>query len=216
MKNIMELLCVLAAAALTGVTGLSAANAARVKVNCADNLKTLRTAAAQYENDHDGVIPPVVLSVNKRSVFWPERILPYLDTRTEVFYCPADEQKGAKMLEVPDLLPIAFSVNSISYGMNYYIGDVGRARPKMKTGDYRISKIKNPSYVIYFGDAKYLRLRPTRTCWKEDYAPRHGNGSNFVFADGHVERLDRSTLGLLGRQEDDPAWKTDRKRWLMN
>ena len=215
MRNIKELTLVLTAAVLTAVTGLTAANAQRFKVKCVDNLKTLRTAAILYEADHDGVIPPVVLPVKKHAVFWPNRLVRYLSTRVEVFYCPEDEKKGAKMLDVPDLLPIAFSPKAMSYGMNYFIGDVGKARPKQKTGDYRVSKIKNPSYVVYFGDAKHLRLRPTKACWQEDYAPRHKDGSNFAFVDGHVEWMDHHTLGLLGPQDDGKNWKIDRKRWLL-
>ena len=206
-------------AAVAGSLCITAATAAqgmkRINVRCSDNLKNLRRAAQMYENDHNGIIPPVLLPVNGRAVFWTERIIPYLGSRMELFYCPQDEKRGAKMLDVPDLLPIAYSTNSVSYGMNYYIGDVGRSRKNQKTADYHVSKIKAPSYLIYFGDSASLRLRPTSYCWHLDYAPRHDNKSLFVFADGHVEKMDHNTLGLLGEYPRDKRWKTDRKRWLL-
>lgn len=215
MRNFKELAVVAALLLLVVFTGVTAASGSkRFNVKCTGNLKSLRRAAMQYENDHDGVIPPVVQSVKKHSMFWPNRLLPYIGSNTQIFYCPQDEKKGAKMLDVPDLLPIAYSLKSVSYGMNYFLGDVGKARKKMTTGDYRISKISNPAYVIYFGDSKFVRLRPTSVCWKDDYAPRHNNGSNFVFVDGHVEWLNHDTLGLLGPQEDK-RWKIDKKRWIL-
>ena len=214
MNNIKEISIVAAVLAMVVFTGVTAASGSqRFNVKCTDNLRNLRRAAQQYENDHDGVIPPVVQSVKHHALFWPNRLLRYIGSNTQIFYCPQDEKKGAKMLDVPDLLPIAYSLKSVSYGMNYFLGDVGKARPNMKTGEYRIDKITDPAYVIYFGDAKFVRLRPTKVCWKEDYAPRHNNGSNFVFVDGHVEWMDHNTLGLLGVQSGEPEWKIDRKRW---
>ena len=215
MKNFKELTVVAALLIMVVFTGVTAASGSKkFNVKCTDNLKSLRRAAQQYENDHDGIIPPVVLPVKSHAVFWPDRLMPYIGNRTEILYCPQDEKKGAKMLDVPDLLPIAFSLKSVSYGMNYFLGDVGKSRKKMKTADYRISKVSNPGYVIYFGDSKFVRLRPTSVCWKDDYAPRHNDGSNFVFVDGHVEWLNHDTLGLLGPQADK-RWKIDKKRWML-
>ncbi len=215
MNSIKEVAIAAAVLAMVVFTGVTAASGSqRFNVKCTDNLRQLRRAARQYENDHDGVIPPVVLPVKSNAVFWPNRLLRYIGSDTQIFYCPQDEKKGAKMLDVPDLLPIAYSLKSVSYGMNYFLGDVGKSRKKMKTGDYRISKISDPAYVIYFGDSKFVRLRPTKVCWKDDYAPRHNNGSNFVFVDGHVEWMNHDTLGLLGPQENK-RWKIDKKRWML-
>ena len=214
MNSLKEVAIVAALLILVVFTGVSAASGSkRFNVNCVDNLKNLRQAAQQYENDNDGITPPVVQSVKKHSMFWPNRLMRYIGNRTEILYCPQDEKKGAKLLDGPDLLPIAFSLKSVSYGMNYFLGDVGNARKKMKTADYKISKVSDPGYVIYFGDSKFVRLRPTQACWNDDYAPRHNNGSNFVFVDGHVEWHDHKTLGLVG--SPDGKWKIDQKRWLL-
>ena len=216
MNSSKELFSAVAVIALLFLCGASVVSGTkRFHVKCTDNLKHLRQAAQQYENDHKGIIVPVLMPVKNRAVFWSERILPYLGSRMEIFYCPQDERRGAKMLDVPDLLPIGYSVNAVSYGMNYYIGDVGRSRKSQKTSDYHVSRITDPSRLIYFGDAKSLRLRPTRMCWDRDYAPRHKNGSYFVFADGHTEWLNHKTLGLLDQLNGDPRWERDPGRWLL-
>ena len=89
MSTIKEAAIVCALLILVVFTGVTAASGAqRFNVKCTDNLRNLRRAAQQYENDHDGVIPPVVLPVKSNAVFWPNRLLPYIGNNTQVFYCP--------------------------------------------------------------------------------------------------------------------------------
>lgn len=217
MRNIKELAFVLSMAVLLLFCGVTtAARSGRLaRVNCENNLKVLRQTAQQYENDHNGIIIPVLLPVKKRAAFWSDRMLPYLKNRMEPFYCPLDTKRGAAMLQTPDLLPMGYSVKAVSYGMNYYIGDVGRSRKNLKTADYNVSKITDPARLVYFGDAKTLRLRPTMHCWLQDYAPRHKKRSYFVFADGHTELMDHTNLGLLDKLPKDSRWKVDRQRWFL-
>lgn len=217
MRNIKELVFVLAVTAILLVCGVTtAAQAGRLaRVKCENNLKALRQTAQKYENDHNGTIVPVLLPVKKRAVFWSERLLPYLKTRMEPLYCPQDAKRGAAMLQTPDLLPMGYSARAVSYGMNYYIGDVGHSRKRLKTADYNVSKITDPARLVFFGDAKSQRLRPTMQCWLLDYSPRHQERSYFVFADGHTELMDHNTLGLLDKIPKDSRWKIDRQRWFL-
>ncbi len=211
MRNCYELCAVLATAAILSIllTAMSPRNKARDTV-CMAHLKELRRAAAEYEDEHHGAIVPVKQTVGRRLFFWSEILLNRV-RGAQNYYCPADEPDGAAALAAADLLPAVYNRKYISYGMNYYLGDV---YPSRKRRDYNVKLIRNPKRVIYFGDSQSGLLRPTRTCWTRDFAPFHNGGSQFVFVDGHTERLDHSNLGLLARPAKFEDWKIDRSRWF--
>jgi prepilin-type processing-associated H-X9-DG protein len=100
-------------------------------------------------------------------------------------------------------------VDYVSYGISYYIASTKqKASPEIP---YNINAVADPSYVVYFGDARFLQLRPTKGCWKKDWNPVHPEqGANYVMADGHVEFFTGKNPGLYDKV---PGWKQDRKRW---
>lgn len=207
MAVLLLLLLLLLATLIVPVIGSAASNTHRAM--CQDSLRQLRIASAGYEADNDGGFPPSVISGEYRGIgrwqYWPEYIRDYVKDLRH-FACPANKRRGAQAYEADDLLPTPFSLNYVSYGMNYFLGYNIANHDQMP---YNVKRVANPNYVVYLGDALTLELRAT-SCWEMDHNPLHDGGANYLMVDGHVEWHDRRTLGLYTRQE---GWKQDKKRW---
>lgn len=169
---------------------------------CRKNLSEIYRMASMYSERNDGALMPLVERTQPRWTFWYSYIIRYTDDPS-FFYCPANKKTGEFFEKVRDPLePVNFDEVAQSYGLNYHL------YPKdswMKTAD-----VANPAYVIYFGDSNTNYLRATPHCWLEDYAPRHEDKSNFVFMDGHMEKIGRDALGVTQQFGD---WKKDLDRW---
>ena len=208
MKSFRELLIVLIFMGTLLTLGSKAlSTAGKNRMICADNLRKIYQIASEYSNDHDGMIVPLYTRHGvKKQIFWPDKLLDYVSD-VSIFYCPADKS-GSRNLKKYDLLPMKFSVSNVSYGLNYYIASSKKA-PGVNN-PYNIRMVADPGYVIYFGDARFIQLRPTKWCWKSDYNPVHSKGANYVMADGHVEYFTGKNPGLM---HEFDGWKKDVKRW---
>lgn len=208
-----ELVCVLVVSGGLLVIGAATAvkgTAAWKSQVCIRNLKNVQQLAGAYQNDHDGEFQPVILQTKPSWTFWYSFIAKYGDD-PGVFYCPANP-KAENLLQVDggesDLLPTVLDQASISYGMNFCLSTSGDSKSTVRPGN--VKQLADPASTIYFGDSKTLTLRPTKWCWKEDYAPLHEGSSNFVYVDGHVETLNESNLGTLHAFDE---WKKDTTPW---
>ena len=206
-----EILLILAAAALNCLLLTAAQKGALSRIRCANHLKQLRQASSRYEQDHKGSFPPVIGRMQgRRWHYWPEYIREYTDD-VLAFSCPEDTKGGREQLErKDDLLPPGFALRYVSFGMNFLLGGNISSNPKGRS-PFNVHRVRTPSYVIFLGDSKTMELRPT-SCWYQDYSPCHENGANFLFVDGHVEWMNKTSLGLGWQARD--GWKTDRKRWV--
>ncbi len=177
------------------------------QVTCASHLKELAKMGFMYQEEHDGQFQPMI--VRKRTwEYWPQYLKPYAKDFIH-FSCPSDSLRGAGAFEIDELLPRFYNAGYISYGMNYYLSDSGEKH--MKSWPCNIKKVVNPSYVVYFGDARTIQLRPT-SCWDQDHNPIHQNKSaNYAMLDGHVENHSQKTLGLVVPVK---GWKYDKLRWV--
>lgn len=213
MHSWKELICVIVVSGGLLLLGASAAvkgSAAWKQQVCAGNLKSVQQLGAAYQNDYDGAFQPVIVRTKPRWTYWYSLIAKY-GRNPAVFYCPANP-KAEKILAVDegesDLLPAVLDAASVSYGMNFCLSTSGDPKSSSRPGN--VKELADPASTIYFGDSGTPSLRPTKWCWKDDYAPVHEGSSNFVYVDGHVETLNQSNLGVLHAFD---GWKKDAKSW---
>lgn len=209
MHNFKELiLVIIVSGAMLGL-GMSTTKYGSIKwkkLKCQSNLKEIYKLADQYQSDHNGNIVTVVNKTKHPWGRWYSILLPYTDNPT-IFYCPANPKAENLLLTNNDpLKPNTFGKKAQSYGMNASLGRI----TKKKVIIINIKDVKNPGYLVYFGDSKDPSLRGTKWCWEQDYAPRHSNKSNFVFMDGSVKLMDHKNLGLCQKWKNR---KKDRNRW---
>ena len=207
MRNVRELILILAASLpIALLVGAAGGDSAAKRAVCGDNLRQLVRLAHRYAADHDDfIIPAYVIPPQGSWKFWPLGLQDYVEDFA-VFYCPADSRKRG--LARHDLLPTMFAIGQVGYGINREIS--GTVGPKSPIPRYKFARIARPEYVVAFGDARALQLRPTRGCWTRDWNPVHDRGANYVMADGHVEYFSGRNPGLA---DPLPGWPLDKKRW---
>jgi prepilin-type N-terminal cleavage/methylation domain-containing protein/prepilin-type processing-associated H-X9-DG protein len=199
--TLIELLVVIAIIAILAallLPALARGKASALRIQCANNLRQLRTALEVYTCDEGGGMPPRP-STNR----WPTQLYVYY-SNLRVLRCPRDGTANNPALATntaPDMAPRSFLMNGFQ---DYYIQDgttpaKGQAMHAMNTG-----AIRHPVGTIVFGEKKpqstqfYVLLDSTAAYLVDLEESRHGGTeglfntvgfSNYAFADGHVDTL---------------------------
>lgn len=202
--TLVELLTVIAVVAILASLLLSVLGEARAKtraVSCQNTMRQLGVAFHLYANDHDGEIPPSWHSAAiRRTGNWAVEISPYLhphgaassdawsETFNRYFRCSEDDSWD----------PMIFS-----YGLNVYFeldpaSDSYEGSPETWR---RIEDLNQPSSTILLAETRPVAFGDHFMCHQWGGIPaarnavnhdRHGEQSNYLFADGNVRRLDVS------------------------
>jgi prepilin-type N-terminal cleavage/methylation domain-containing protein/prepilin-type processing-associated H-X9-DG protein len=196
--TLIELLVVIAILAVLMSILMPALNRVREqgkRAVCLNNVKQLAVAWNLYADDNDGRIvnSNTTLGTFNRDgacwVYWPGANSPEQDRLEGIrdgllyAYCP-----NAKLYKCPTGIRGEIITYAIPDSMNGYYYIPG-AENQIKT---RRSQIRNASVQIVFLDEG--RLSPSswtvyydQERWWDQVTARHGDGTNFAFADGHSE-----------------------------
>ena len=183
--TLIELLVVIAIIAILAAILFPAFARAREnarRASCLSNTKQLGIAVLQYSQDYDEKLPPRYTEnpiTGLDTTFWFTMVAPYIKSN-QVFFCPSDSQSDSGKI---------VNSNNTSYGWNV----TGLDSPYNGAG-IALAAIANVSETIMMGEAP---AKPTdggnsvyiiRNSGATDIykpAPRHLEGGNFVFVDGH-------------------------------
>jgi len=185
--TLIELLVVIAIIAILAAILFPVFARAREKArqtSCLSNVKQIMLAHAAYMTDYDGFTCPSYLPSGAPSVYsyfwWGELLMPYMKNEG-IVVCPSDPTRG-----VPP------SATNVGYGWNYYW--LTYAPPGRNAGygysTAHDSNIHSPADTIVIGDSRdYLDYciypHALGTYYSPD--PRHNEGCNFGFIDGHAK-----------------------------
>jgi prepilin-type N-terminal cleavage/methylation domain-containing protein/prepilin-type processing-associated H-X9-DG protein len=197
--TLIELLVVIAVIAILAallLPALSGAKRAALSAGCKSNLRQIGVGFDIYLVNYQKYPLPVEGSV-RAYVLWENRILPFTAGSSNLFVCPAIP--GAKWTNSPPMPP-----RNPSYGYN--IAGTGRYPPtaaplgldgslsESQPAPLAENKVRVPADMIEVADNT-----PKAGAGDNDLddlfainllaelAPRHNNGENVVFCDGHVE-----------------------------
>ena len=191
--TLIELLVVIAIIAILAAILFPVFARAREKArqsSCLSNVKQLQLAIMQYVQDYDEMMPLCWTGPSAYlHPFWYEKAEPYLKN-TQVFLCPS-----------------ARNYTTIAYGYNYmYLGGTGG--PAIS-----IAEIESPSEMVVFCDsydnssAGSCHVYAPRewgihggTLDDNDTGnvdPRHNEGANVGWADGHAKWFKLNALDVL-------------------
>ncbi len=203
--TLIELLVVIAIIAILAAMLLPALNAAREKgkaANCTSNMKQIGVAFIQYTMNNDdwmfsgddarGDVYRFWFVQVKGEITGAKVLYNTLTYQTDkVFYCPSSDRIGKDV-----------GYNSIPYGYNIWLGYWQTGNPAQGASgatdlrrSAKVSKVKQPSTVISFGDSDgNLSYDMLINGYEGGYLPgkRHSQGGIFAHVDGHAARYNYS------------------------
>jgi len=216
--TLIELLVVIAIIAVLMAILLPSLNRAREqgkRISCLNNVKQMALAWNLYADDYDGRIMngnPELGGHNRDNACWvylvpatrpePERIDGM--RRGLIFpYCP-----NPKLYKCPTGVRGELITYAIPDAMNGYYGDATQSKDQVKT---RRTQIRNMALQIVFLDEG--RLSPSswtvwynQERWWDQITARHGDGTNFAFADSHSEYWKWNDPRTLDVAKADYTW----------
>ena len=206
--TLIELLVVIAIIAILAgmlLPALAKSKEKAKKASCYNNLKQMGLAMVMYSDDNNGLIP------RGNEPYWWQVYIPFLGGtrairdeygRVKVYTCPSYPNKRQVMCYVVNAwqfnsprdmvgtdLNGLYTINRIQQPTDtIYLADNenGSWRPIFTgtnvIGDINLNDVWSPTHLPYPSIAPTARLSGDRRV----AAARHGQGSNFLFFDGHA------------------------------
>jgi len=136
---------------------------------CLSNVKQIQMAVMMYAQDYDSWYPPAPRVVGGSVVTWADMVQPYMENR-QILACPT--LAGA----------------AVGYAINYWMTGNGGANARKSSEKVTFADATQPVawYLYPFGgtdpdpDGNASTVGSTPD-------PRHREGANFAFADGHAK-----------------------------
>jgi len=185
--TLIELLVVIAIIAILAAILFPVFARAREKArqtSCLSNVKQMMLGILSYAQDYDERLTP--WKTSSSGIFWDALIYPYVKNE-QVFTCASDSPASNTNSSLPGgRSSYAMSHRGISYAPD-------------PSGNSMLARIDTPAEEVYIADARtgtYLGvtyngtyLHPNPATPQFSPCPRHNDGANCGFLDGHAKWL---------------------------
>lgn len=201
--TLIELLIVISIIALLAAILFPVFSKAREnarRASCQSNLKQIGLAFMQYAQDYDERVPcrsagisgPGIPGGTSTSAL-NYSLLPYYKSK-QIFACPSQTNTLDSSNQPNDPPVIPNGTNAVSYAYNYELaGGSGQPLPSITDVSRTCLVADVESGVDRVVAFNFFSSDPNRFT----VAPRHLEGANMVFADGHTKWFEKSNKGLI-------------------
>ena len=214
--TLIELMVVIAIIAILAAIVLPALNRSKEKARmttCGSNLRQLVVAVNLYVSDNGNIFPS---QSNTRNIedWWYARVLSYISNK-QVFVCPSDRRTEVEMasfgyiIDPVERWPLSYGYNGLLY--HYSDTDVNRYNNVALLADcneipcFAFEKAVPPDNTV-LKDNRYRIIKVGA-----NRQPRHHDGANIGFWDGHVSWYGRRAIyltdGVPDNRENDITWQ---------
>ena len=190
--TLIELLVVIAIIAILMALLLPSLSRAKAKANqisCLNKMRQLTLAATMYAGDHNDEFPVR----RERTNAWPHKLKPYY-VNWQILACPSDSF-GVVGLVADDSNPNrSYLINGFNdfFKVNLSPGDYKMFQQHRYAHGMKVAAVQRPSETILFGEKRsrsfHVHMDTDQGNRGNDFEEiehkRHGQGSNFAFADG--------------------------------
>lgn len=210
--TLIELLVVIAIIAILAAILFPVFAQARERAratSCLSNTKQLGAAEQMYLQDYDETFWSQPWPGNKGDMFWSDRLQPYIKN-AGLFSCASNSDT---LFGTWNYTPPAIPAGSTNYyRVTYGFGDAG-PHGAANGSQWSLAKLSAPAEIALLGDAVYAwnffncRIDPEKTNgagtyyftrgtldWDYYGKPRHFDGINFAYADGHSKYAKSSAV----------------------
>ena len=203
--TLIELLIVISIIALLAAILFPVFSKAREsarRASCQSNMKQIGLAFMLYTQDYDERVPCRSAAIGSGTAAELDlSLLPYTKSK-QIFACPSQNKITTMVSGSPvDTTIVVNGTNYVSYGYNFELAaGTGKALPSIGevtrtclTAEIRGGTDRSCAFNFSSCDA---RFQP---------APRHFEGLNLLFADGHVKWFEKTNRGLTSAATNDHA-----------
>ena len=175
--------------------------------SCQSNLKQLGLGVAQYKQDYDERFPIGYYAVGSPATYttWGTTVQPYVKS-TQIFRCPSSTNTvniGSLNGPRDNDYPINSAITQFWSGSSW---DTNNSCNVSNTGPVHDSEIENAVNTTLIIDGDYFAYSNLYAENGYNIKPRHFEGYNIAFADGHVKWLKTmgAASGVAGKYIYDP------------
>ena len=200
--TLVELLVVIATIGLLVSLLLPAIGSVResaMRTQCASNMRQVGLAMLLYTDAHGGKMPGTSHTVSEDEEAWIDLLSPYMEDVDIIRICPLDKY-GEERVEL----------RQTSYTLNAYltteVGEDERCIDRDLMSDsqtmwvFELGDKKTSQYLDHVHSFNWFRFKNIlfdnvyEAVSGEIDTQRHGEGSNYLYADGRVEFIDADTI----------------------